>query len=130
MSKLKVMIVDDEPDFLELMSLRILSWGYDILKASCGKEAIAIVKKDRPDILVLDYMMPEMDGIATLKEIRKIDKLLPVIMFTAYPSTKSLDDAKKLDIQAFIPKLSAYSEVVVALKSIIEMLERKLTKGE
>ncbi|MCX5679063.1 MAG: response regulator [Candidatus Omnitrophica bacterium] len=126
MSKLKVLIVDDEPDFLELMALRISSWGYEVLKASEGKNAVAIVKENRPDILVLDYMMPEMDGIATLKEIRKLDKKLPVIMFTAYPNTKTIEDSDSLGIHAFIPKLSAYSEVVLALKSTIEMIEKRL----
>lgn len=126
MKEFTILIVDDEPDFLELMALRISSWGYKVLKASGGRDAVAIVKKDRPDILVLDYMMPEMDGVATLKEIRKLDKKLPVIMFTAYPNTKTIDDADKLGIHAFIPKLSAYSEVMQALKSAIEMLDKKL----
>ena len=130
MSKLKILIVDDEPDFLELMALRISSWGYEVIKASGGKEAIVIAKEIRPDILVLDYMMPEMNGVTTLKEIRKIDKKVRVIMFTAYPNTKTIVDTGKLDIQAFIPKLSAYSEVVPALKSAIEMLEKKMKKGE
>ena len=129
MSKLKVIIVDDEPDFLELMALRISSWGHTVLKASEGKDAIAKIKEDKPDILVLDYMMPGMDGVTTLKEIRKFDKKLPVIMFTAYPNTKTIGDTNKLGIHAFIPKLSAYSEVVPALKSAIEMLEKKLAKG-
>ncbi len=129
MNKLTVLVVDDEPDFLELISLRISSWGYNAIKASCGQDAVTIVKENSPDILVLDYMMPEMDGVTTLKEIRKLDKKLPVIMFTAYPNTKVIEDTNKLGIQAFIPKLSAYSEVVLTLKSTIEMLEKKLIKG-
>jgi len=129
MAKLKVLIVDDEPDFLDLMSLRIASWGHNVLKASGGKEAVAIIKESRPDILVLDYMMPEMDGVTTLKEIRKTNKDLPVIMFTAYPNTKAFEDTDKLGIHAFIPKLSAYSEVVPALKSAIDMLEKRLNKA-
>jgi len=125
MSKLKIMIVDDEPDFLELMALRISSWGHTVLKASGGKEALKILKKNQPDILVLDYMMPDMDGVATLKEVRKTNNKLPVIMFTAYPNTKTIEDSDKLGIHAFIPKLSAYSEVALALKSTIDMLEKK-----
>ena len=129
MPKLKILIVDDEPDFLELMALRISNWGCTVLKASGGRAAITIVKEEKPDIMVLDYMMPEMDGVATLKEIRKFDKKLPVIMFTAYPNTKTMEDTDKLGIHAFIPKLSAYSEVVPALKSAIEMIEKKLNGG-
>jgi DNA-binding response OmpR family regulator len=125
-NNLKIMIVDDEPDFLELMALRMSSWGYDVFKATRGKEAVALVRSKAPDILVLDYMMPDMDGVATLKEIRKFNKTVAVIMFTAYPSTKVMEDTEKLGIQAFIPKLSAYSEVVPALKSAVEMLRKNI----
>lgn len=130
MPKLKILIVDDEPDFLELMALRMESWGYEVLKASSGKEAVAIARESLPKIVVLDYMMPDMDGVTTLKEIRRFDKKVPVIMFTAYPNTRTMEDSGKLGIQAFIPKLSVYSEVVPALKSAIEMLEKKLNKED
>lgn len=126
MAKPKIMMVDDEPDFLELMALRVSSWGYEVIKAAGGREAIELMKTKSPDILILDYMMPEMDGVATLKEIRKMNKKIPVILFTAYPNTKTMEDTDKLGIHAFIPKLSAYSEVVPALKSALEMLEKKL----
>jgi CheY-like chemotaxis protein len=126
MANLRIMMVDDEPDFLELMTLRISSWGYDVIKASGGREAISLLKSRQPDILILDQMMPEMNGIATLKEIRKTNKKIPVIMFTAYPNPEAMGDIKKLGIHAFIPKLSAYSEVVPTLKSAIELLEKKI----
>lgn len=129
MPKTKILIVDDEPDFLELMALRIESWGHSVLKATCGRDAISVARSEKPDIMVLDYMMPEMDGVTTLKEIRKFNKDLPVIMFTAYPNTKTMGDTDKLGIQAFIPKLSAYSEVVPALRAAVEMLLKKAGKG-
>lgn len=130
MKKLSVLIVDDEPDFLELMSLRVHDWGYAVLKARSGNEAIACVKEKHPDILILDYMMPEMNGVTTLKEIRKIDKKVPVIMFTAYPDSKVIEDTDKLGIQAFVPKLSVYSDVVSALKTAIGMLQKTINKPE
>lgn len=129
MKKLTILIVDDERDFLELMALRISNWGYAIAKASDGEEALAAVRKKLPDIIILDYMMPGMDGEATLKEIRKIDKKLPIIMFTAYPNVKTMHNAGKMGVCAFIPKLSAYSDILPSLKSAIEMLEKRLRKG-
>ena len=126
MDKTKVLIVDDEPDFLELMSLRIESWGYAAAKAYNGNAAIEAIKKNVPDIIVLDYMMPGMDGIETLKEIRKTRKKIPVIMFTAYPNTNTLEGATHLGICAFIPKLSAYSEVLPALKTALSLAEKKI----
>ena len=126
MSKIKILIVDDEPDFLELISLRIESWGYAVTKASEGSEAIEAVKKNAPDIMVLDYMMPGMDGIETLRIIRKSGSDIPVIMFTAYPNTNTMEGASQLGISAFIPKLSAYSEVLPALKTALALAEKKI----
>lgn len=129
MDKIKILLVDDEVDFLELMGPRIRGWGYDLIEATHGKEAIDAVMSKNPDIVVLDYMLPEMDGVSTLKKIRKINKKIPVIMFTAYPDMKAIEGAEKLGVTAFIPKLSAYSDAQSALKESIHMAEEKLGKG-
>ena len=128
MKKIEIMLIDDEPDLLEIMGSVIRGWGYDLTTASGGKEAIEIFKAKRPDIIVLDYLMPEMDGIATLKEIRKLDNKVPVIMFTAYPDTKVIKGTEKLGISALIPKLSTYSDVQASLKSTIDMLIKNISK--
>lgn len=129
MNKIKIMLVDDEPEFLEVMSSVIRGWGYDLATAAGGKEAIEILKAKRPDIVVLDYMMPEMDGIAALKEMRRFDKTIPVIMFTAYPD-KLIKGTEKLGISALIPKLSTYSDVSISLKSAIDMIAKNISKNE
>ena len=85
-----ILVVDDERDFLKIISSRIESWGYKVISVSSGSDAITLIKDKKPDIVILDYMMPEMDGIATLKKIRHIDKKLPVIMFTAYPNETTM----------------------------------------
>lgn len=128
MAKLKILLVDDEPDFVELIGMRILEWGYDFLKAFNGREAIESVKNKKPDIVILDYVMPMMDGVSTLKEIRKFDDKVPVIMFTNYPNMKTIANTKKLGISAFIPKLSVYPDVLTSLRSTIEMIEKKKAK--
>ena len=124
----KILIVDDEKDLLLVMGTRIKAWGYDLLEASGGKEAIGAVKQKRPDIIILDYKMPEMDGVATLKEIRKINKNIPVIMFTAFPDKRSIEGTEKLGVSAFIPKLSVFSDTLAALKTAIQMAEKRLKK--
>ena len=126
MSNFKILIVDDEESFLELITARVEGWGYDVVKAVNGKDAIAAVKDNRPDIVILDYRLPDMDGVAVLKEIRKTDKDIPVIMFTAYPDTAVMKDSEKLGISAFIPKLSAYTEAIPSLRSAINMVEKLL----
>lgn len=123
-----ILIVDDEEDFLGLISKRIIDWGYDILTALNGEAGIEALKNKNPDIVILDYMMPDMDGVSVLKEIRKIKKDIPVIMFTAYPDTRAMKDSGRLGISAFIPKLSVYPDVLTSLKAAIAMIEKKLNK--
>ncbi|MDD5437064.1 MAG: response regulator [Candidatus Omnitrophica bacterium] len=130
MEKILILLVDDEPDFLEIMSPVIENWGYSVIKAACGRDALDLMTTAKPDIIILDYMMPEMDGVATLRKIREIDKKIPVIMFTAHPNMKALKGTEKLGISAFIPKLSTYSDVSSSLKTTVEMLAKSINKKE
>lgn len=128
MAKTKILFVDDEDSILDILSARMKSWGYEVKTASDGKEALDSIKVERPDIVVLDYMMPGMDGVETLRHIRKTEKDLPVIMFTAYPDQRSIQGADELGVSAYVPKLSVLSEVHENLKSILNMIEKKLAK--
>jgi len=119
----RILLVDDEPELLKAMRIRLASWGYDILTATNGKEAIQLVKKEIPDAVILDIMMPEMDGIETLRRIRQFDKKIPVFMLTAYPTEEKMQNTESLGISAFIPKGTEFSNasnlIRVALKGII-----------
>jgi CheY-like chemotaxis protein len=126
MAKFTILLADDEPDFCEIMTVRIKSWGYDVLSALNGTAAVALVKEKNPDIIILDYMMPDMDGVSALREIRKFNDKVPVIMFTAYPDERSIKGAETLGVLAYIPKISLYSDAQTALKSAIHMAERTL----
>ena len=129
MEKIRVLLVDDEPDFLEIMGGVIKGWGCDLSVALGGKEAIGILKSAKPDIIILDYLMPGMDGVDTLKAIRNIDEKMPVIMFTAHPDARALKGAEELRVSAFIPKLSTYSNVASSLRSVVEMIARSIGKN-
>lgn len=126
MSKITILLVDDSIDFLKILSVRVTSWGYDIIEAKDGSQAIKVMKEEKPNIIILDYLMPKMDGVATLKEIRKIDSMIPVIMFTAFPNNEVMKDVEKLGINAFIPKLSVYTDTLEALKSSIGIIAKNL----
>ncbi len=131
MSKVKVLIVDDEADYLSLMQERIGFWGYEVILAQDGKTALAIIKEKLPEIIILDYFMPDMDGVEVLRQIRKFDQKIPVIMFTAHAEIKNIKGAQELGVSAFIPKLSTYStDIQASLKSVLDMLEKKIKKNE
>jgi two-component system alkaline phosphatase synthesis response regulator PhoP len=74
-SKYKILAVDDEPDIIEIISYNLNKEGYEVLTASNGADAIKIARENRPDLIILDIMMPKMDGIETCRQIREIDKL-------------------------------------------------------
>jgi len=70
-----ILLVDDETDILEFISYNLEKEGYKVYTAQNGKDAIRIAEKIDPDLIILDVMMPEMDGIVTCEELRKIPKL-------------------------------------------------------
>ncbi|MFT4984276.1 MAG: two-component system alkaline phosphatase synthesis response regulator PhoP [Flavobacterium sp.] len=76
----KILLVDDEPDILEIVGYNLNQEGYQIFTAANGKEAIAKAKKELPDLIIMDVMMPEMDGMEACENIRKIPELRNVII--------------------------------------------------
>src|SRR5690554_7260197 len=72
---IKILLVDDDADILEIVGFNLEAEGYRILKAHNGKEALKIAKKELPNLIVLDVMMPEMDGIETCENLRKMPEM-------------------------------------------------------
>ena len=68
----KILLVDDEPDILEFMEYNLKKENYEVFKAGNGKDAIRQAKKENPDLIILDIMMPEMDGIETCRQLREM----------------------------------------------------------
>ena len=120
--QVKILLVDDEESILTVVGAQIKAWGYDLVAAGSGREALDIIKDSKPDIAILDYLMPEMDGIDTLREIRKIDDKLPVIMFTAYPDQISIKGTETLGVRAYVPKLSLHSNSSDTLRTAIGII--------
>lgn len=84
-SDVQILLVDDEPDILEIVSYNLTQAGYKVTTANNGKEAVKAAKKIIPHLIILDVMMPEMDGMEACEEIRKIPELKNTIItfFTA-----------------------------------------------
>lgn len=78
--EIKILLVDDEQDILEIVSYNLSQEGYQVITASNGKEAILKAKKELPQLIILDVMMPEMDGIEACENIRKIPELESTII--------------------------------------------------
>ena len=130
MFKQKILFVDDEPDFVTIMKQRLEWWGYEITTAFSGKEALDILAEKGMDIVILDYLMPQMDGVAVLKEIRKTNKKIPIIMFTAHPNSTSIKGTEEMGVSSFIPKFSAYTDVQASLKAALDLAVKNLIQKE
>ena len=76
----KILLVDDEQDILEFLSYNLRKEGYEVYVSTNGKTAIEIAKEVKPQLIILDVMMPDMDGIETCKELRAIDDLKDVVI--------------------------------------------------
>ena len=72
---IKILAVDDDPDVLEIIEYNLKNEGYDVYTASNGEEALLKAEHLNPDLIILDIMMPKLDGIETCKRLRKIEKL-------------------------------------------------------
>jgi CheY-like chemotaxis protein len=119
-SKPKVLVVDDDAGIRETMSDILSLEGYDVTAAGGGREAVALCIKQRFDFALLDIRMPEMNGVETLREIKRIDPKLRAIMITGYDVGTLANEAmdagaeavfrKPLDVASFLPLLMASEE--------------------
>lgn len=80
----KILIVEDEPDLLKILAEKFTNEGFNVVTARDGEEGLAAVSKDKPDVILLDIIMPKMDGMSMLKKMRaeSANKDIPVIILT------------------------------------------------
>jgi DNA-binding response OmpR family regulator len=113
----KVLIVDDEADVVRLLQFRFEKEGFETLTASDGATALALVESEMPDLVLLDIMMPLMDGMEVLRQIRSRRKTskTPVIMLTAKTASITVDEARQLWVSDYMMK--PFDPEVLVLKA-------------
>jgi DNA-binding response OmpR family regulator len=120
-AKKKILVVDDEIAIRNLLKEFLTRKGYDVYTASDGRAAIAQVKEIRPHIVLLDIMMPSIGGIDTLKEIRRIDPKVGVIMVTAICDQELGKRAMELGASDYITKPLDFDYLETAV--MVKMLQ-------
>lgn len=113
------MVVDDEHDICDFVKNFFGDRGFQVFTALNGDEALAITKKEKPEIVLLDIKMEGMDGIATLKHLKAINPSLKVIMVTALEDQEKMDEAYRLGACEYITK-------PLALDNLEQTVERNL----
>ncbi|HTB05622.1 MAG TPA: response regulator, partial [Bacteroidia bacterium] len=125
MKNIKILLVDDEPDALEFLSYNLKKGGYKVFTASDGKSSIDIARRELPNLIVLDVMMPGMDGIEVCKELRVLPetKKTLIVFFTARNEDYSQIAGLDAGADDYIPKPVAPR---VLMSRISAVLRRKV----
>ena len=116
--KKQILIVDDEPAIVRLVRVKLESDGYAVLTASRGEEALQMLQVDHPDLVILDLMMPDMDGTETLRRIRSRSQL-PVIMLTALGSDREKVKGLEGGADDFVTKPFNPDELVARVAAVL-----------
>ena len=119
----RVLLVDDAKDFIAYMKKRLVARNMDVLTAYNGREALEILGSNQVDIVLLDVLMPDMEGIETLREIKKINPDLPVIILTGHGTIETAEEGMTLGAAEFLLKPCNF-------ETLLESIQRHCNRAE
>jgi DNA-binding NtrC family response regulator len=120
LARKKILVIDDERDIGWLFSKILTEEGYQVLIALNGPEGISTIQKEKPDLIILDLKLPGMDGIETLREIRKFDKDLLVVVLTGYETVDTAIEAMKLGAYDYLSKPVNIDKIKALIKDALK----------
>lgn len=129
MDRTFVMLVDDEVPFVDTMTRRLSKRGFEILQAYSGSEALqGLAKNPKVDVVILDVKMPGMDGIETLREVKKAFPLVEVIMLTGHATVETAIEGMRLGAFDYLMKPCDIDELVAKVQEAKEKKARHENK--
>ncbi len=125
MAKKTILVVDDETDLLDLIEYNLKKEGFQVLKAENGEEGIAIAKENKPDLVLLDIMMPKMDGLEAVEIMRKDDDLkrIPIIFLTARSDEKTEVEGLNKGGDDYITKPISTTKLISRIKAVMRRFD-------
>lgn len=123
--KQTILVVDDEQDLLDLIEYNLKKEGFDVLKAEDGQEGIEVAREHSPDLILLDIMMPKMDGLEAVEVIRDDDKLgrIPIIFLTARGDEKTEVEGLNKGGDDYITKPISTTKLISRIKAVLRRYE-------
>jgi len=117
----KILVVDDEPIVQRLLQHHLERAGHQMLTAANGLEAIEIANRDEPELIVMDVMMAEMDGLTALRRLKKDDdtKAIPVIMITANPHNVTKQESEAAGAALFLTKPFSPNQLLSEIRRLV-----------
>ena len=124
-----ILVVDDEPNIVELNKLYLENAGYRVLTAYDGKSALQMIRTERPDLVVLDLMLPELDGFEVCRSVRQSNADLPIIMLTARDDDIDKIVGLELGADDYMTKPFNPRELVARIKAVLRRSIRPARSG-
>jgi DNA-binding response OmpR family regulator len=118
----RILIVDDEPRYLRLMEANLITEGFQVIKATNGQEAVDIVASQQPDLVLLDIMMPILDGFAACERIREFSSV-PIIMVTARGEENARVRGLDLGADDYIVKPFSATELLARVRAVLRRVK-------
>jgi adenylate cyclase len=121
----RILAVDDVPNNLEIVRIRLEAEGYEVITAADGEEALARMRGSEPDLVLLDIMMPKLDGIAVLKQFRqeRSSRFVPVILVTAKGETRDIVEGLEAGGDEYLIKPYEQAELIARVRSLLRVKE-------
>src|SRR5580765_717027 len=115
----RLLVVEDEPNILELLAASLRYAGFEVITASAGTEAVQAAGRHRPDLIVLDVMLPDMDGFDVVRRLRGGGTRIPVVFLTARDSTEDKISGLTLCGDDYVTKPFSLEEVIARIRAIL-----------
>lgn len=121
----KVLVVDDDEKLLKMLKRTLVFENLDVYTATNGREALEIVQQQSPDILIVDWMMPEMDGLELIQRLRDANNRMPIMMLTAKDAIENRVDGLESGADDYLVKPFAPAELVARVHALLRRIEPK-----
>lgn len=124
----KILLVDDDKEIVETLEARLIKEGYEVSTAYDGEEALVKIKEDNPDVVLLDLMLPKLNGFEVLKEIRQRfkDKWRPVIIISAQTELESVRKSYSLEADHYLTKPCSIEHVLRGIRTMISLIPLRI----
>ena len=131
-AKHKILVVDDDKDIVETIRGRLVREGYEVFTAFDGEEALVKAKEVLPDVIILDLMMPKLNGFEVLKEIRVVlkDKWIPVIIVSAKTELETLKTCYGLEADHYLIKPCDMEHILQSVETMISLIPFRKKEGD
>jgi two-component system response regulator MprA len=126
----KVLVIDDDIKLLKMLKRTLVFENLDVLTATNGREALEVVQQESPDLLIVDWMMPEMDGLELIQHLRDANNRMPILMLTARDAVENRVFGLESGADDYLVKPFAPAELVARVHALLRRVEPKADDQE